>query len=453
MILARAKKKMMVVPHVITRVQEKEDPFFSGGVDVRYAFSQNVSADLTVNPDFATIEADQEQINLTRFEVSLKEKRNFFLEGSEIYSQRIKLFYSRRISDIYGGTKVYGKAGGYEFSAMSVQSKPDDELDLDSANYSVVRVRKDVFKSSTIGLLAANKLVGKKNYGSVGLDVVHFFSEKVNFTGQFAVSYGDFGSENIAFFLRPSYDSSTFHIHLRYTQLGKNFADNANAVGFIRDDNRHEFDSAVEKTWWIKKHGIDRLEYGSNYSIYWSKDGELRSWQIDQDLEIDLANKFSFEISYQNEYKLYEKKFYNYQVELQLGYNTREWQSARFNYEFGRNFDSRFHLYGVGVNYKLLKSLSVEYDLNRLHLDPDPENESTWLHVVRLTNYFTRDLYFKLFYQTHTAISKYNVQALFVYRFKPPFGTIQLAYQKGTSRFGEAGSQGHTLFVKLSYVL
>jgi hypothetical protein len=107
----------------------------------------------------------------------------------------------------------------------------------------------------------------------------------------------------------------------------------------------------------------------------------------------------------------------------------------------------------VGVNYKLLKTLSVEYDLNRLTLDPDPENESTWLHVVRLTNYFNRDLYFKLFYQTHTAISKYNVQALFVYRFKPPFGTIQLAYQKGTSRFGEAGNQGHTLFVKLSTVL
>lgn len=453
MTLARASKKWMVVPHVITRVQEKEDSFVTGGIDARYAFSQSVSADLTVNPDFATVEADQEQINLTRFELSLSEKRKFFLEGSEIYSQRIRLFYSRRISDIYGGTKVYGKAGGYEFSAMTVQSKADDDLDLDGANYSVVRVRKDVFKSSTIGFLAANKMVGKKNYGNIGLDVVHFFSEKVNFTGQLALSYGDFGSDNIAFFLRPSYDSSTFHIHLRYTQLGENFADNANAVGFVQDDNRNEFDSAVEKIWWIKKHGIDRIEYGSNYNIYWSKDWELRSWQIDQDLEFDFTNKFSFELSYQNEYKLYEKKFYNYQVELQLGYNTREWQSARINYEFGRSFDSRFRIYGVGVNYKLLKTLSLEYDLNRLTLDPDPENESTWLHVVRLTNYFTRDLYLKLFYQTHTAISKYNVQALFVYRFKPPFGTIQLAYQKGTSRFGEAGNQGHTLFVKLSTVL
>ena len=63
------------------------------GIDVRYAFNQMVSGNLTVNPDFATVEADQEQINLTRFELSLAEKRNFFLEGSEICRQRISLFY------------------------------------------------------------------------------------------------------------------------------------------------------------------------------------------------------------------------------------------------------------------------------------------------------------------------------------------------------------------------
>jgi hypothetical protein len=65
-----------------------------------------ISGNLTVNPDFATVEADQEQINLTRFELSLPEKRNFFLEGSEIYRQRITLLYSRRIGDIYGGIKL-----------------------------------------------------------------------------------------------------------------------------------------------------------------------------------------------------------------------------------------------------------------------------------------------------------------------------------------------------------
>ena len=172
-----------------------------------------------------------------------------------------------------------------------------------------------------------------------------------------------------------------------------------------------------------------------------------------QSLELDLTNKFSFELDYTNEYKLYEKEFYNHQWGLELGYNTREWQSARINYESGRNFDLNYQLIGVGFNYKLFKSLSLEYDLEWLSLDPDPEDESTWIHVIRLTNYFSKDLFLKLFYQTNTAIAKYNIQALFVYRFQPPFGTIQLAYQRGTSRFGEAGDQGHTLFIKVSYVL
>ncbi len=450
--LKKSEKKFMVIPHVITKVQQDEKTELSTGVDVRYAISQSLSANLTANPDFATIEADQEQINLTRFELRLAEKRNFFLEGSEIYSQRIRLFYSRRIADIHGGVKLYGKKGGYEFAAMTVQSKADDEPNIDSANYSIFRLRKDIFKSSTIGFLAANKMVGSRSFGSVGLDLVHFFSEKVNLTGQLALSYGDYSKENLALFLRPSYDSSTFHIHLRYTQLGENFADNANNVGFIRDDDRHELDSAVEKTWWLKKHGIDRTAYSSNYNIYWSKKGVLRSWQIDQEFNLDLTNKFSFEIEYTKEFKLYEKEFNNHRAEFSLGYNTREWQSVRMQYEFGRNFDLDFKLYGVAFNFKLLKSLSLEYELDRLFLDPDPENESTYLHVVRLTNYFTRDLYFKFFYQTNTAITKSNIQALFVYRFQPPFGTIQFAYQKGTARFGEAGNQGHTLFLKISYV-
>ena len=328
----------------------------------------------------------------------------------------------------------------------------DDIRDIGSANYSVFRLRRDIFKSSNIGFLAANKLVGGRNYGNLGLDIVHFFSEKVNFTGQLAMSYGNYNRSNLAFFLRPSYDSATFHIHLRYTQLGKRFADNANSVGFVRDDDRRELDSAVEKTWWIKKHGIDRLTYDSNYNIYWSLQGLLRSWKIDQSMELDLTSKFSLEVDYTGEYKLYEKEFYNNQIGVELGYNTREWQSVSVNYESGRNFDLDYQLFGGNFNYKLLKSLSFQYGLNRLFMDPDPENESTWIHSLRLTNYFTNDLYFKLYYQTNTAIAKYSIQALFVYRFQPPFGTIQLAYQKGTSRFGIASEQGHTLFFKVSYV-
>lgn len=450
--LEKAKNKMLVIPHFVSKLEEKRQAHLEAGLDARYAFSQTISGNLTVNPDFATVEADQEQINLTRFELSLPEKRNFFLEGSEIYRQRIRLFYSRRISDVYAGVKLYGKSGGFEFSGMSAQTKKDEETGIDSANFTVFRLKRDVLKSSSIGLLAANKLVGGKNRGTLGLDTSLYFSDTFKFTGQFALSYGEHKRDTLAFFLRPSYDSATFHIHLRYTQLGQHFADNANAVGFIRDDNRHELDSAIEKTFWVKKWGIERIQYDSNYNIYWGKDWTLRSWKIDQTLEFDLLSKLSLEVDHTQEYKLYEKEFRNHQTAIGLGYNTREWQSAEIAYQFGRNFDLDFHLIEGGFNVKLNENLSIQYALERLIFDPDPEDESTWIHVFRATNYFTNDLFLKVFYQVHTAIDKKNIQVLFVYRFQPPFGFIQLAYQKGTARFGERGQQGHTLFVKLTYM-
>jgi len=445
-------KKTQIIPHIVAKVEDKQESEVDVGVDIRYAFSQAVSGNLTINPDFATVEADQEQINLTRYELSLPEKRNFFLEGAEIYRQRIRLFYSRRIADIHGGAKVYGKVGGYEFSAMSVQTKEDETSGLGSANFSVFRLKKDVMKSSNIGFILANKLVNGKNRGTMGFDTALYFSNTFKFTGQLAASYGDHGKSNMAFFLRPSYDTSTFHIHMRYTHLGKHFADDANEVGFIRDDNRNELDSAIEKTFWLKKWGLERINYGSNYNIYWGLDGTLRSWRIDENLDFDLKNKFSFEVDHHQEFKLYEKKFRNNRTGFTLGYNTREWQSAEVSYSFGRNYDLDFLLYEATVNYKLTQDFSLSYDLTHIKYDPDPGDRMTWIHIIRATNYFTKDLFIKVFYQINSSINKKNIQVLLIYRFQPPFGFIQLAYQKGTARFGERGTQGHTLFLKLTYM-
>jgi hypothetical protein len=450
--LEKAEKKTQIIPHVISKVEEKRTTVVEAGLDTRYAFSQMVSGNLTINPDFATVEADQEEINLTRFELFLPEKRNFFLEGSEVYQQRIQLFYSKRISDIYGGAKVYGKSEGYEFQGLTAQTKKNEERGEDSANFMVFRLKRDVMKSSNIGFLAANKLVNGKNWGTTGIDTALYFTDTFSFTGQFAISYGDYNSDNIAFFLRPSYDSTTFHIHLRYTQLGRNFADNTNKVGFIQDDNRRELDSAIEKTFFPRKWGLERLEYRSNYNVYWGLDGTLRSWKIDQEMSFDLKNKFSLTAEHHEEFKFFEKKFRNRQSEFELGYNTREWQSAAIAYSFGRNFDRDFHLVEGEVNYKLTEDLSISYELTRVAFDPDPENETTWIHVIRATNYFTNDLFIKLFYQINSTIDKENIQILFVYRFQPPFGSIQLAYQKGTGEFGEKGTQGHTLFLKIAYM-
>jgi Domain of unknown function (DUF5916) len=402
-----------------------------------------------VNPDFATIEADREQVNLSRFEISLPEKRPFFLEGNELFRQRIRSFYTRRISDIRGGGRVIGKRGAWTYAAMAVGAEALDGAG--SPFYSVGRVRRDLGRSN-VGLTWAERRLDGEGRGSVGIDATLFFSSTLGFTGQAIQSYGPFSDGATAFFLRPSYDSPTGHFHVRYTHLGNRFADNVNAIGFIRDDDRREVDSALEKTLWFESGRIERFAYESNYNIYWGQDGTRRSWAIDEGVELQFRNRWSLALSHTEEFKLFEKEFRNRATTIDLGYNTREFTSARTEVEFGRAFDSDFVLVSGRASLKPTPQSSLEYSLEWLSLDPDPERESTWIHVVRGSQFFTNDLFVQLFLQSNSVIDRREAQVVFVYRYRPPFGTIQLAFQRGRADFGERYQQGNTVFLKGTWV-
>lgn len=443
-------RRHQIIPYGLVRAQEDTRSDWDAGLDVRYALTPKMAVYGTVLPDFATIEADQEQINLTRFEISLREKRQFFLEGQELFNQRIRTFYSRRVADIRAGAKLYGKQGAWTVALQSAQSDP---IDADrTANYSVARVQRDVLGSSNVAVMLANRRFGGLNQGSLGVDANLLFTKTFGMTAQIVKSHGVYGRGVFAGFVRPSYDSATGHFHVRYTHLGDRFADNANAIGFIQDDNRREVDSAVEKTIWIRSGPLERLRYDSNYNAYWGQDRNLRSWQIDQGLTADWRNRLSLTLDFQEEFKRFEKDFRNRIAGLVVGFNTRQYQSIRAGYSRGRNFDSDFDLWTAAARYKVTTELSAEYELQRLFLDPDPGDASTWIHVVRANQAFTPDLYLQVFFQTNSAIDRRNVQAVFVYRYRPPFGTLQLAYQRGTAAFGQRSGQGHTLFVKTTTV-
>ena len=122
LVLPGPTKRLQVIPYGLTRAQEGAATAWEAGGDARVAVTAQTAAYLTVNPDFATIEADQEPVNLTRFEITLPEKRPFFLEGNELFHQRIHTFYSRRIADIDVGGKLLGKQGPWTFTALDARS-------------------------------------------------------------------------------------------------------------------------------------------------------------------------------------------------------------------------------------------------------------------------------------------------------------------------------------------
>ncbi len=439
-------RRHQVITYGLLRMQSDAEDDIEAGGDLRYALTPGMALYATVNPDFATIEADQERINLTRFELSLPEKRPFFLEGAELFRQRIRTFYSRRIPEIWGGGQVLGKQGPWTLSFLGTRSKSDE--DVPGATYTVARTQRDISGSSNVALMFANRTIDGLNEGSLGADATLFFTKTLGMTAQLAQSWGEYDTGTWAYFLRPSYDSPTGHFHVRYTHLGDRFADNANGVGFIRDDDRRELDAALERTFWIRGGGFERVRYDSNYNVYWSQAGELRQWDIVQSVAVELTNRVSVEARYNEELERFEEDFRNRSASLAVGYNTREFQHVRAGVQLGRNFGSDFHLVTVGAGYKVTPELSVEYDLQRAVFNPDPDNRTTWIHVMRLNQFFTPDLYLRVFYQTNSSIDRRNIQAVFVYRYMPPFGTVQLAFQRGTAEFGERSDQGNTLFLK-----
>lgn len=454
--VAAAPKPYQVVPYGLTVIDQEGDANWEAGVDGRYEITTTTTTFGTFNPDFALIEADRERVNLTRFELSLPEKRQFFIEGDAMFRQRIRTFYSRRIGDITAGGKLLGKEGPWAFSALYAHGEPgsqvSDEENPAEGDFGVVRLQRDLGRSN-IGFMGAGRQFEGLGQGSVSMDANLFFTDTFGMTAQLIESFGEHGDGSMAYFIRPSYDSATGHFHVRYTHLGDRFRDNVNAIGFIRDDNRREVDSAVEKTWWPTGGPFQRLEYGSNYNVYWAADSDvLRSWQIDQDFEVELRSRWVFAIDYSEEFKLFEKEFRNHEVEFEVGYNTRQFNSVSVGYQFGKSFDSDFDLYSVSTAYKFTEQLSVEYSLEYLSLDPDPEDESTWIHVIRADQFFTPDLFINLFFQTNSSIDRRNIQATFVYRYQPPFGTLQFAYQRGTAEFGERSEQGNTFFLKATTV-
>jgi hypothetical protein len=135
------------------------------GADVKYLISPNLTADLTLNPDFSQVEADELMINVTRFPLFFPEKREFFLEGSGYFDfglySKIQPFHSRRIGiakgreiPIYGGGKLSGKAGNYSIGFLSLETKDKDEEP--QTNYSLLRLKRNIQERSYFGIIAVN---------------------------------------------------------------------------------------------------------------------------------------------------------------------------------------------------------------------------------------------------------------------------------------------------------
>ena len=443
--------KLTVFPYLSVFISTGEDWKLDGGGDIRWQISPNVSFNGTINPDFATVEADQEQINLTRYELSYPEKRLFFQEGNEMYSTRIKTFYSRRIQDIDFGSRVNGKIGRTQFNVLNVKS-PELSEEEPATWFTAARAKYDFLKSSSLGFTFVDKSWSDGYTRSLSVDYVMNLGKTWKLTGQLVGSApGDFMSHS-AWFVRFARENNIYHYHVRYTEIGEKFRENVNQTGFVTDDNRREIDSDITYKWWLKNNTFEYIHFQSRNNIFWGRTtGDLRSWYLTDALNFYFKNRFNFEYSYNNEYKLYEKDYYNHRHRFELGYNTEEWSHAMISYTTGDNFDRDFYLISGGGQIKLFQHLSLSYSANILEFSPDFDNNSTFINVFSANYNFTNNLWLQVFAQNNTKEENVYFYGKLGWRFKPPFGALYLIYSR--DQYGEESGLPGTdnFFLKLTY--
>ena len=247
------------------------EPGGTAGFDVKYGVTQGLTADFTYNTDFAQVEVDEQQINLTRFSLFFPEKREFFLEGQGIFNfgagfeydpitsyfsgalfggTAPVLFFSRRIGlnagrtvPIHAGGRLTGKAGPYSIGLLDVQTGEEGSTGSLPTNFSVIRVKRDVLRRSAIGGMFTGRSVSTTDQGAsytYGVDGVFSFYENLRFNTYLAKTetpglHGD----DLSYQTELDYSGDRWSIRLERLGVGANFNPE---VGFLRrDDFRRTF--------------------------------------------------------------------------------------------------------------------------------------------------------------------------------------------------------------------
>ncbi len=235
----------------------------NGGLDFKYGVTDGLTADFTVNTDFAQVEVDEAQVNLTRFNLFFPEKREFFLEGQGIFEfgggmdmdtttyyfkgemyggEAPVMFFSRRIGleggqtvPIRGGGRLTGKAGPYSIGLLDVQTGSEINSAVDPTNFSVVRIKRDVLRRSSIGGIFTGRSVsaGGRGFSSTyGVDGIFSFYDNLNINTYLAKTDtpGRSGDDE-SYQAELDYAGDRFGVRAERLAVGSNFNPE---VGFVR---------------------------------------------------------------------------------------------------------------------------------------------------------------------------------------------------------------------------
>ncbi len=280
------------------------------GVDLKYSITPALTLDATYNTDFAQVEVDELQINLDRFNLFFPEKRPFFLENAGLFSvgvsefsgQEVELFFSRRIGigpsgepiPILGGGRLSGQVGGLNVGLLNMQTQEVRDV-APGHNFSVARIRKDLPRRSSIGVMATNR-TGTNTLDledpdfdnqTMAVDGRLGIGQYTQLSGFFARSFSpNLEGAEYAYNANVSYVSNVWRINTTITEVADNFNP---AMGFLRRNSEYRKLTGLVLYAW-RPHdlfGLLELRPHISYQSYWDFDGfqETARWHIDNHWE------------------------------------------------------------------------------------------------------------------------------------------------------------------------
>ncbi len=290
-----------------TRSGDNLDENFDFGVDLKWGVRPNLTVDVTYNTDFAQVEADEEQVNLTRFDLFFPEKRPFFLENASTFQfgnpQQIDLFFSRRIGlsaaalpiDIRGGGRLSGKVGGWNVGLLDIQAD-----DVESANGSIIG------PANNFSVIRMQREVGRSSYGAIFVNrqgfgqaaVAEDWNRAYGFDANIQVTQNQRVSAFIARTDTPAdrrtgpkgsdysgrgfynFTNNLWQVSGGYSQVGDNFNPEVGFLprrGYRRPEFRAFFQPQPKSIPWIR-----RVAPHVSYTSYYDFDGDLQTenWHI-----------------------------------------------------------------------------------------------------------------------------------------------------------------------------
>ena len=418
----------------------------NGGLDVKYGVTQNLTADFTLNTDFAQVEVDEQQVNLTRFNLFFPEKREFFLEGRGIFDfarggffggfggalrssgggffgggNAPTIFYSRQIGlqnrsvvPIVGGGRLTGKIGAFDVGALNIQTDEDALARAEMTNFTVVRVKRDILRRSSLGAIFTNRSVALAGDGSsqaYGADATFSFYENVSLLGYMArtqVPDPARQGDDLSYQGRFDYGGDRYGLQAEHLLVEKNFIPE---VGFLRRDNfRRSYARARFSPRPRSLANIRQFRFEGSYDYIETADlGTVETRQSQLGFSTELENSDRFGVSVAENYEFLHSPFtpgpddvsfpvggYSFfDVEASWSPGTQRRLNGTFSVLAGDYFDGSIRTVGFRRGrMEVTERLSLEPSFSVNWIDSPYGSFRTDLVVSRVNWTFTPRMFF-----------------------------------------------------------